>query len=562
MPPCGVRIVNLNPERIQKASLSLSGCGFLCIYHAGVCAAIKEYAPQLLRNQISGASAGSIIAAGVACNVCISKATSFFLSVVSEARSYTFGALNRDFDLLKLVRIKLNTILPSNAHELCTGRLRISVTRFRDMKNVILDDFRTKDELIDAVCCSCFIPVYGGFVYPTFRDEIYIDGGASDNQPIIDMNTITVSPFSGESDICPTDEESASLFEWNFAGTSIRLTANNLYRAAVCLFPPSTEECASMCRNGFKDALKFLISNGLASDAICLSMEADLSTNINRNNEGIAETTSNSALYRAMLLQSHAARLSQEGEKTSEYIDFFLIAESAELPHSMQSAFDEAMKKSYFLDYIRSFRVVRLAKFVTLPLTAGYQLLKFCQCLSAWLAARITKRITDDWHSMRVKHIIDFILNEIHTQGVKLSARLSQQLTITEVELSVARQQPIFYEQLYDINLSFEGIKEHETLRSIDRLLSKTLLSSAKVDSAAAIPMSKVSLPFGSVVSLKERNVVENDKGLSQITEETTKCDAALKFYYKSRSNKLRVCEIFGVDHPGNQYRCHPTRDD
>ncbi len=84
MSASGVRIVNANRERIYKASLSLSGCGFLSIYHAGVCAAIKEYAPQLLQNRISGASAGSIIAAGVICNVCISHAARFFLSVVSE----------------------------------------------------------------------------------------------------------------------------------------------------------------------------------------------------------------------------------------------------------------------------------------------------------------------------------------------------------------------------------------------------------------------------------------------------------------------------------------------
>ncbi|VDM95213.1 unnamed protein product [Thelazia callipaeda] len=146
----GARIINLDAQRMRKASLSLSGCGFLCIYHAGVCAAIKEYAPHLLKNQISGASAGSIIAAGIVCDVCISQATSFFLSVVSEARSYTFGALNRDFDLMKLVRTKLNVILPANAHELCTGRLRISVTRLRDMQNVILEEFCSKEEVIDV----------------------------------------------------------------------------------------------------------------------------------------------------------------------------------------------------------------------------------------------------------------------------------------------------------------------------------------------------------------------------------------------------------------------------
>ena len=32
------------------------------------------------------------------------------------------------------------------------------------------------------------------------------DGGYSDNLPILDGHTITVSPFCGSSDICPQDE--------------------------------------------------------------------------------------------------------------------------------------------------------------------------------------------------------------------------------------------------------------------------------------------------------------------------------------------------------------------
>lgn len=70
-----------------KFNLSFAGCGFLCIYHAGVCAAIKEYAPQLAKNKVSGASAGAIAAAGLVCNVCMSKATSTILQVVSEVKN-------------------------------------------------------------------------------------------------------------------------------------------------------------------------------------------------------------------------------------------------------------------------------------------------------------------------------------------------------------------------------------------------------------------------------------------------------------------------------------------
>lgn len=35
-----------------------------------------------------------------------------------------------------------------------------------------------------------------------------MDGGFSDNLPTLDENTVTVSPFCGESDICPRDTSS------------------------------------------------------------------------------------------------------------------------------------------------------------------------------------------------------------------------------------------------------------------------------------------------------------------------------------------------------------------
>jgi predicted acylesterase/phospholipase RssA len=83
--------------RFADANLSLCGCGFLCIYHAGVCAALrvyfkkiilkffqKEYAPQLTKNRIYGASAGSIAAAGLICNISISDATCAIMRVVAE----------------------------------------------------------------------------------------------------------------------------------------------------------------------------------------------------------------------------------------------------------------------------------------------------------------------------------------------------------------------------------------------------------------------------------------------------------------------------------------------
>ena len=40
-----------------------------------------------------------------------------------------------------------------------------------------------------------------------------LDGGYSDNLPVLDGNTITVSPFSGNSDICPQDDTAWKVFQ-------------------------------------------------------------------------------------------------------------------------------------------------------------------------------------------------------------------------------------------------------------------------------------------------------------------------------------------------------------
>ncbi len=76
---------------LARMNLSFSGCGFLCIYHAGVCAAIKEYAPQLAQGQVSGSSAGSIAAAGLICGVCVSQATSNILKVVAQVLAHSLS---------------------------------------------------------------------------------------------------------------------------------------------------------------------------------------------------------------------------------------------------------------------------------------------------------------------------------------------------------------------------------------------------------------------------------------------------------------------------------------
>lgn len=54
-------------------NLSFAGCGFLGIYHVGVAVCFRKYAPHLLLNKISGASAGAIAACCLLCDLPIGK---------------------------------------------------------------------------------------------------------------------------------------------------------------------------------------------------------------------------------------------------------------------------------------------------------------------------------------------------------------------------------------------------------------------------------------------------------------------------------------------------------
>ncbi|KAM9327817.1 patatin-like phospholipase domain containing 3 [Pholidichthys leucotaenia] len=246
-------------------NLSFAGCGFLGIYHIGVASCLLEKAPYLIRGatRLYGASAGALTASVLASRAPIAKCCEDVIEVAKEARKRSLGPLHPAFNLIKVMRSGLYRNLPSDAHTVASGQLCVSLTRVSDGENVLVSEFSSKEELIQALICSCFIPVYCGLIPPSFRGVRYVDGGISDNLPLSELkNTITISPFSGESDICPRDQ-STSFHELRFTNTSIQINVGNMYRLTRALFPPEPKVLAEMCQNGYKDALRFLEENNL-----------------------------------------------------------------------------------------------------------------------------------------------------------------------------------------------------------------------------------------------------------------------------------------------------------
>lgn len=51
---------------------------------------------------------------------------------------------------MRIIEKDLQALLPDNAHELCSGRVRISLTRVEDLKNVVISEYHSKEDLIQV----------------------------------------------------------------------------------------------------------------------------------------------------------------------------------------------------------------------------------------------------------------------------------------------------------------------------------------------------------------------------------------------------------------------------
>uniref|UniRef100_A0A8D2JEX5 PNPLA domain-containing protein n=1 Tax=Varanus komodoensis TaxID=61221 RepID=A0A8D2JEX5_VARKO len=198
-------------------SLSFSGGGFLAIYEIGVIQGLLEQAPEILRSapKVYGASSGSVIAAAVVCGLSLGKQCLY--GAARDARRNFLGPLAPGCSVLRILQQRLYQILPENSHRMATGRLYVSLTRLVDGQNVVVSEYNSKEELIQR----------------------YVDGGFTNLQPHSDMETaITVSPFTGEIDICPRDCP-AIFYSLHIVHGSIQISIENLCRIGYALFPPS-----------------------------------------------------------------------------------------------------------------------------------------------------------------------------------------------------------------------------------------------------------------------------------------------------------------------------------
>ncbi|XP_077990600.1 patatin-like phospholipase domain-containing protein 4 [Glandiceps talaboti] len=253
-----------SPEITPKSNemnISFCGCGFLGIYHVGVAACLVKHGEKFLPHikRYAGASAGSLAAAAMALLPDkMEECKDFTFKMAEETRSKPLGALTPGYNLSAKLRDWIEEFLPQNAHELATDKVFISVTCLRGKKNQLISKYETREDLIQALLCSCHIPYYVDRKYPEFQGQKYFDGGYSDNLPLFPGScTIQVSPFSGSQDICPKDRKGLDLYA-KVINQFFKISTQNIWRTKHALFPPKSGMLELYYRCGYQDAQRFL----------------------------------------------------------------------------------------------------------------------------------------------------------------------------------------------------------------------------------------------------------------------------------------------------------------
>ncbi|KAK2966634.1 hypothetical protein RJ640_002332 [Escallonia rubra] len=172
------RLKDVEAERRRRAvtspGFSFSAAGLLFPYHLGVAQLLIEKGYIKETTPLAGSSAGAIVCAAVASGASMQDALRATKILAEDCRlrgtAFRLGAVLRDV---------LEKFLPDDAHIRSNGRVRVAVTQILwRPRGLLVDQFDSKEDLINAVITSSFIP---GYLAPRpatmFRNRLCIDGG-------------------------------------------------------------------------------------------------------------------------------------------------------------------------------------------------------------------------------------------------------------------------------------------------------------------------------------------------------------------------------------------------
>jgi len=535
--------------------VSFSGCGFLGLYHVGVASCLKTYAPQIYVSKVSGASAGSMAALALLADLPLGDMTSQVLKIATEARKCTLGPFSPSFNINQILLDGLQNILPDDVHEKVNGKLHVSLTKVYDGKNLLVNAFSSKQEVIDVILASAFIPIFSGWLPPRYRGVRVIDGGYSDNLPVLDTNTITVSPFCGNSDICPQDDYILTVLQVQIAGTSIEMSKDNMIRLSRVLLPPDPEVLSKYCKQGFEDALRFLQRRYLISCTRCLAVDSTYQIESDQPCESpgpqSTESSDRCSVYDPNCLECKLKRH---------------IAQQSTVPENVWKVFEEAIDEAEngftsWLKTINSYRVVRLLTYpARLQISVAMKLVTRLSGLQSVIGEDSLMRRTVENLSeqlfryattggfLQTNHRAKYTCEMNITQyGEEESRRDSVKdilnLGLTaHMECDAAPQMP--HDRMSAVKFQHENMSA--AVSSGVQSSGQSRVVSRGVSTAPSLLGSRMGSRCNSMSSLYELDGPLPDT-IGQIQQVTEQQEAVMSYYYTGEDNQVKLMEIFDV---------------
>lgn len=170
------------PDRRPPArppfSLTFAEGGIFFWWQLGVANALHQQAENrcgIPCASFTGASAGAIAAVAMACGLHPEKALA-----KGQQLAVDNGEYNRPFPLLctwgPLIRQWLETLLPEDAAERCSGRVGLIINPLPNLHPIRVTSFTSREDLIDCCMAAVHLPwVLDGQPYARFREHRCID---------------------------------------------------------------------------------------------------------------------------------------------------------------------------------------------------------------------------------------------------------------------------------------------------------------------------------------------------------------------------------------------------
>ncbi|KAJ3169391.1 Patatin-like phospholipase domain-containing protein 1, partial [Irineochytrium annulatum] len=215
------------PRGTQPLSFSFaggSGVGSVALAEARYAVGVAEGLRARFRDCVVdearylGCGLGAVVAAAMALGIDLERVKDLLNGLEEKASNRFMGGVG---SVSTTLRASLQSILPFDVAP-ARGRLWISVTTMPSFNNELLADFATREDLVDALVASCYVPVLHEPTGPK-SGRVLLSGALTNPQPLYDGATITVTSRAAAGNVSPFNEvTSCALRDKGFAVVPIR----------------------------------------------------------------------------------------------------------------------------------------------------------------------------------------------------------------------------------------------------------------------------------------------------------------------------------------------------